>query len=241
MLEAARQNRLLAALPVDDLKRWVPHLRAVKWVRDEVLYDVGARYTHAYFPTDAIVSLLYVASDADASEIGMTGNEGVVGASLLMGDEAGSPSRLVVQSPGWAFALDAHFLQADLQRSSVLQLLLRHAQALATQMAQTAACIHHHRLEQQFCRWLLLCLDRLDGSELATTQLAIASRLGVRRAGVSECAQKLEREGTIRCARGTIAVLDRGALERKACGCYHVISGEYRRLVGNPVAAVGGV
>lgn len=235
MTRAAKQNRLLAALPDEDLKRWSPHLVAVNLTCGEVLHAPGMHLNHVYFPTTAIVSLVYPAPGAQAAaEIGMVGHEGVVGASLLASDDGGPPGRAVVQSSGWAFRLDAERLRADQERSSIRQLLLRHTHALVTQMAQTAACVRHHSLVQQMCRWLLLCLDRVDGADLATTQALIAARLGVRRAGVSECASKLEAAGVIRHTRGLIAVLDRAELERCACGCYALIRNEYRRLLLAP-------
>jgi CRP-like cAMP-binding protein len=237
MFEAARQNRLLSSLPDDDLKRWGPHLRAVPLGRGVVLQESGQPPTYAYFPTSAVVSLIYEASAGAAAEIGMVGNEGVVGALLVASDEAGPPARAMVQSAGWAFRMDAHLLRADLERLAVRDLLWRHAQALITQMAQTAACMRHHPIEQQFCRWLLLCLDRAGGAELITTQATIAAKLGVRRAGISECAHKLQGAGYIRYARGSLTVVDRAGLELKACGCYRVIRDEYRRLLGDGTAA----
>ncbi|MDQ6639516.1 MAG: Crp/Fnr family transcriptional regulator [Pseudomonadota bacterium] len=230
MSRAATRNRLLAALPTDDLKRWSPDLHAVKLTQGQVLHQPGHAPSHVYFPTTAIVSLLYSASGAPAAEIGMIGNEGIVGASLLASEEGGSPACAMVQSSGWGFRLEARRLRAEMERSSVQQLLLRHTQALVTQMAQTAACARHHSLVQQLCRWLLLCLDRAEGNELATTQALIAAKLGVRRAGVCECAHRLQDDGLIRHARGLIAVLDRAGLQRRACGCYAQIRQEYARL-----------
>jgi CRP-like cAMP-binding protein len=231
MFEAARQNRLLASLPDEDMRRWGPHLHAVKLVRGDVLCEPGGRCVDVYFPITAIVSLLYEASKGVSAEIGMVGNEGVVGTTLLMSEDAGPPGCAVVQSTGWAFRFEARLLRADLERSAVMQMLLRHTQALVTQLGQTAACIRHHPIEQQLCRWLLLCLDRVGGNELATTQATIAAKLGIRRAGVGECAHKLQSQGYIRYSRGSITVIDRSGLERCACGCYEVIRGEYRRLI----------
>jgi CRP-like cAMP-binding protein len=184
-----------------------------------------------YFPTTAIVSLLYVMEDGASAEIAVVGCEGVVGIALFMGGET-TPSRAVVQSAGQGYRLHAPAIKDEFNRSGpVMHLLLRYTQALITQMAQTAVCNRHHSLDQQLCRWLLLSLDRLSGSELVMTQELIANMLGVRREGVTEAALRLQRLGLIRYARGHIMVLDRPALEARVCECYAVVKKEYDRLL----------
>jgi CRP-like cAMP-binding protein len=173
-----------------------------------------------YFPTTAIVSLLYVMENGASAEIAVVGNEGIVGVSLFMGGES-TPSRAVVQSAGHGFRLKANIMKEEFNRAGpVLHLLLRYTQALITQMAQTAVCNRHHTLDQQLCRWLLLSLDRLQGNQLVMTQELIANMLGVRREGVTEGALKLQRAGLISYARGHITVLDRKGLEKRSCECY---------------------
>jgi CRP-like cAMP-binding protein len=197
----------------------------------EVLYESGVTLSHVYFPTTAIVSLLYVMEDGASAEIAVVGNEGIVGISLFMGGES-TPSRAVVQSAGQGFRLKAQVLKEEFNRAGpVLHLLLRYTQALITQMAQTAVCNRHHSLDQQLCRWLLLSLDRLQGDELVMTQELIANMLGVRREGVTEAALKLQSAGLIRYARGRITVLDRAGLEQRTCECYAVVKKEYDRLL----------
>lgn len=197
----------------------------------EVLYESGATLSHVYFPTTAIVSLLYVMEDGASAEIAVVGNEGIVGISLFMGGGS-TPSRAVVQSAGLGFRLKARVLKDEFNRAGpVLRLLLRYTQALITQMAQTAVCNRHHSLDQQLCRWLLLSLDRLQGDELVMTQELIANMLGVRREGVTESALKLQTAGLIRYARGRITVLDRAGLELRTCECYAVVKKEYDRLL----------
>jgi CRP-like cAMP-binding protein len=238
MSRAATRNRLLASLPDADLKRWSPSLRAVRLAQGQVLHELGERPGHVYFPTTAIVSLLYKASPSLSAEVGMIGNEGMVGLPLLTGDDAEPLGRAVVQSTGWAFQLSASALRDDRERGLLMQLLLWHTQALVTQIAQIAACIRHHSVTQQMCRWLLLCLDRVDTDDLSATQAVIAAKLGVRRAGVNECARRLQEGGLIRCSRGRISILNRVGLEQQACGCYEVIRKEYRRLKLDPRARV---
>ena len=186
--------------------------------------------SHVYFPTSAIVSLLYVMENGASAEIAVVGNEGIVGISLFMGGES-TPSRAVVQSAGEGFRLEAQVIKAEFNRAPVLHLLLRYTQALITQMSQTAVCNRHHSLDQQLCRWLLLSLDRLQGDDLVMTQELIANMLGVRREGVTEAALKLQAAGLIRYARGHICVLDRPGLERRTCECYAVVKKEYDRLL----------
>jgi len=231
----ARRNRLLATLPEAEWKRWLPRLEPVVMPLGEVLYESGATLSHVYFPTTAIVSLLYVMENGASAEIAVVGREGVVGISLFMGGES-TPSRAVVQSAGTGYRLAAKVLKDEFNRPPVLHLLLRYTQALITQMAQTAVCNRHHTLDQQLCRWLLLSLDRLEGPDLVMTQELIANMLGVRREGVTESAHKLQGAGLIRYARGHITVLDRPALESRACECYAVVKREYDRLLPDEVA-----
>ncbi len=196
-----------------------------------VLYESGATLSHVYFPTTAIVSLLYVMENGASAEIAVVGHEGLVGVSLFMGGES-TPSRAVVQSAGRGFRLQASTMKDEFDRAGpVLHLLLRYTQALITQMAQTAVCNRHHSLDQQLCRWLLLSLDRLQGNDLVMTQELIANMLGVRREGVTEAALKLQKAKLIRYSRGRISVLDRPGLEKRTCECYAVVKVEYDRLL----------
>jgi CRP-like cAMP-binding protein len=224
-------NHLLAALPNLVSTRWLAHLEDVELSLGQVLYESGGTLSHVYFPTTAIVSLLYVMENGASAEIAVVGNEGIVGISLFMGGES-TPSRAVVQSAGRGLRLKAQMMKDEFnQAGPVLHLLLRYTQALITQMAQTAVCNRHHSLDQQLCRWLLLSLDRLQGDELVMTQELIANMLGVRREGVTEGALKLQQAGLIRYARGRITVLDRGGLEKRTCECYAVVKSEYDRLL----------
>ena len=225
------QNHLLDALPRSDYERIAPHLELVPMKLGEVLYEPGIRMRYVYFPTTAIVSLLYVMEDGASAEIAIVGNEGILGISLFMGGET-TPSRAVVQSAGYGFRLKAQLLKNEFGRfGPMLHLLLRYTQALITQMAQTAVCNRHHSVDQQLCRWLLLSLDRLASNELAMTQELIANMLGVRREGVTEAAGKLQDAGLIRYRRGRITVLDRPGLEARSCECYAVVKAEFDRLL----------
>jgi CRP-like cAMP-binding protein len=226
-----RQNCLLAALSAEDFKRLLPHLEHVPLPLGWALYESGTEQGYVYFPTNSIVSLLYVMEDGSSAEIAIVGREGVVGIALFMGGET-TPSRAVVQSAGFGYRLRAGVLKGEFERGGPLQhVLLRYTQALITQMAQTAVCNRHHAVEQQLCRWLLLSLDRLPSNELTMTQELIANMLGVRREGVTEAAGHLQTAGLIHYSRGKITVLDRAKLEARVCECYAVVKREYDRLL----------
>ncbi len=227
------QNHLLAALPSHEFKRLQENLQLVHLPLGQVLYESGCKLASVYFPTTAIVSLLFVLEDGASAEVAIVGNEGILGISLFMGGDT-TPSRAVVQSAGWAYRLDARYIKTEFRRAGpVMILLLRYIQALITQMTQTAVCNRHHGIEQQLCRWLLLSLDRLDSNSLTMTQDLIANMLGVRREGVTDAAGKLQRAGYIRYSRGHITVLDRPGLENRVCECYAVVKCEFVRLLSN--------
>ena len=234
-----RENQILASLSDADWQRWLPQLEWVDLPLGRVLYESGRTVDHVVFPTTAIVALLYLMEDGASAEIAMTGREGLIGVSAFMGGGS-TPGQAVVQNAGQGFRLAAPAIREEFKRSpAVMHLLLGYTQALISQMSQTAACNRHHTVDQQLCRWLLLSLDRLTGSDLAMTQELIASMLGVRREGVTEAALKLQRLGLIRYARGHITVLDRPGLEQRSCECYAVVKREYDRLLsGRPLRSI---
>jgi CRP-like cAMP-binding protein len=227
------QNHLLAALPAAEFGRLAPHLELIPMRLGETLYEPGGQLQHVYFPTTAIVSLLYMLESGSSAEIAGVGNEGILGISLFMGGDT-TPSSAVVQTAGHGYRLQGKLLKEEFNRGGLMQrLLLRCTQALVTQMCQTAACNRHHSIEQQLCRWLLSTLDRLPSNELVMTQELVASALGVRREGITEAAGKLQRAGLIRYRRGHIAVLERSGLEGGACECYAVVKKELGRLLSD--------
>jgi CRP-like cAMP-binding protein len=225
------QNHLLDALPAGDYDRLAPHLELQALKLGDVLYEPGRAMRYVYFPTTAIVSMLYVMEDGSSAEIAIVGNEGILGISLFMGGDT-TPSRAVVQSAGHGFRMRAQVLKSEFERyGTLMHLLLRYTQALITQMAQTAVCNRHHSVDQQLCRWLLLSLDRLASNELTMTQELIANMLGVRREGVTEAAGKLQDAGLVEYRRGKITVLDRARLQARSCECYDVVKKEFDRLL----------
>jgi CRP-like cAMP-binding protein len=231
-----QHNHLLAALPTEVQDRLFPHLELVTMPLGKVLYESGDALRYVYFPTDSIISLLYVMESGASAEIAGVGNEGMLGISLFMGGES-TPSRAIVQSPGSAYRLLGQRLKDEFGRhGEMLLLMLRYTQSLITQMSQTAVCNRHHSVDQQLCRWLLLTLDRSAGNQLAMTQELIANMLGVRREGVTESAGKLQKLGVIEYSRGQITVLNRPKLEKLSCECYAVVKKETDRLLPYAVA-----
>ena len=229
-------NHLIACLPDAVRALWQPHLEVVDFVPNQVLYASEGLLPYVYFPVGTLVSLQYASANGGSTEIAVIGNEGMVGFALIMGGNT-TPSRAVVQVGGAALRMKAPFIKQQFPHvPPVMHLLLRFTQALITQMAQNAVCNRHHTVEQQLCRCLLLSLDRLAGADLRMTHELLASRLGVRREGVTESASTLQRAGVIQYSRGHIRVLDRARLEARACECYGVVRNEYRRLLPDRIA-----
>lgn len=230
-LTAPRDNHLLSALSEEAQQRIFPHLELVTLPLGKVIYESGDTLDSVYFPTNAIVSMLYVMQNGASAEISMVGNEGMMGVALFMGGLS-TPSRAVIQSAGEAYRMPALLFKQEFDRHhELMDLMLRFTQALLTQMAQTAVCNRHHSIDQQLARWILLSIDRLSGNQLNMTQELIANMLGVRREGVSEAAGKLRSKGVIEYSRGHITVLDRLRLEALTCECYGVVKRETDRLL----------
>jgi CRP-like cAMP-binding protein len=226
------ENRLLALLSPDDYERLRPNLRAISFSLGEVVYEFGGQLDYVFFPTTSIISLLYTMENGTSAEMGLTGNDGVVGIALFMGGGT-MPNRAVVQSAGGALRMKAKILQDEFALGGKFQqLLLRYTQALITQISQTAVCNRLHSVEQQLSRWLLLSHDRLSTDELIMTQELIADMLGVRREGVTVAAGRLQDRGAISYVRGRIQILDRQKLEDAVCECYRVVKDEFQRLLG---------
>ena len=231
-VDEAIQNRLLAALPANEYDRLRLHLQLLSFSLGVIFYGFAAQLDYVFFPTTSIISLLYTMENGSSAEMGLTGNDGVVGIALFMGGGT-MPNRAVVQSAGRAFRMKAKLLQDEFALGGTFQrLLLRYTQALITQISQTAVCNRLHSVEQQLCRWLLLSHDRLNTNELVMTQELIADMLGVRREGVTVAAGRLQDEGAISYVRGRIQILDREKLEATVCECYRVVKDEVDRLLG---------
>ncbi len=232
----ALSNHLLAALPADEFARLEPDMERASLGLGEVIYESGEQLEYVYFPTTAIISLLYIMENGSTAEIGMTGNDGLVGIALFMGGST-TPNRAVVQSAGNAFRLPSKTLQSAFGLGGTFQsILLRYTQYLMTQISQTAVCNRLHSVEQQLCRWLLINHDLLHSNKLVMTHELIANMLGVRREGVSIAAGHLQQKSLIKYSRGTITMLDRPALESAVCECYRVVKDEYDRILGTYVS-----
>lgn len=229
-------NHLLAGLPDKEYRRLRPNLQHVMLSQGEIIYEPGGRLDYVFFPTECVVSLLYTTEDGSTAEIGLTGNDGVVGVALFLGGDTTS-NRAVVQIAGSALRMKAEVLQDEFARGGQFQhLMLRYTQALITQISQTAVCNRLHLIEKRLCRWLLLSHDRVHSDELLMTQEFIANMLGGRRESVTVAAGRLQEAGLIHYARGHIKILDRKGLEVTVCECYHIVKREFDRLLGNKVS-----
>jgi CRP-like cAMP-binding protein len=225
------ENHLLAALPPSDLAAIAPHLKLQRLRPGQLLSDSGESIKQIYFPTTAIVSMIFLMADGATAEVAAVGNEGVIGVPVLMGGVT-MPTRIEVRSGGYAYAMNAQLFKREFERHGFMhQLMLLYIQALLTQIAQSALCNRHHHVVKQVSCWLLLTQDRLKSNELAVTQQLIATMLGVRREGVTEAAGKLQDAGLICQRRGHITILDREGLEQHACECYGIVKREFQRLL----------
>jgi CRP-like cAMP-binding protein len=232
----ALKNHLLAALPEKEYARIQSKLEPVSFKLGEVLYESGDKMDYAYFPTTAIISMLYIMENGATAEIGVVGNDGLIGGALFMGGDA-TTSRAIIQSEGNTFRMKAADVKVEFALGGIFQkIALRFTQALMTQISQTAVCNRLHSVEQQLCRWLLLSHDRLDTDKLVMTHDLISNMLGVRREGVTLAAQKLAKRKLIKNVRGTITVIDRQGLEEAVCECYAVVNNEYNRLLGRGIS-----
>ena len=229
-----KQNQILAALPKAEYERLLPDLQLVPMPTNWTLSESGDHVNFLHFPISGIVSLIYALEDGTSSEIALVGNEGLVGISIFMGGES-MPSSTEVQSPGNAYRLSRKVMKREFDLGGQLQhLALLYTQALICQTSQTAVCNQHHAVEQRFCRWLLMSMDRLHSNRMKVTQEQISHLLGIRRESVSQTAGKLQKEGLIAAARGSITILDRAKMEDRACECYGVVKQECDRLLPPP-------
>ena len=228
-----QENRLLAALPIEEYEKLLPQLELVPLKAGQVLYESGDVMRYVYFPVSTAVSLMYITAAGSSTEIAMVGNEGVIGVALFMGGGS-TYGRAVVQHTGQAYRLKGQTLKNEFQNSILMQrILLVYTQALLTQMAQMAICNRHHSVEQQLCRWLLWTLDYSPSNQIDTTQELISRMLGVRREGITEAAGRLQAAGLIQYSRGHIKVLDRPRLEKASCECYSEVRKEFNRLLSS--------
>lgn len=225
-------NRLLAALPDAEYQRLIPHLQQVSLPFKQVLHEAGEPIEYVYFPQRGMVSCLATMEDGSMIEVGIVGNDGILGIPAALGDNI-AITTLTVQVAGSAMRMKASVLKTEFQRGGVLQsLLLRYMQAQHAFVSQTAACNRLHYLEGRLARWLLLVCDRVGSNELPLTHEFLSQMLGVRPAGVTEAANALQQAGLIRYTRGKITILNQEELEAASCECYEIIKGEYARLLG---------
>lgn len=232
----AFRNSLLASLPAAEFDRIQPALQPVFLKLGDVLHECCNQMDCVYFPTTAVVTLLYLTQDGTTTTTGIIGNDGILGIELFMGGNS-TPNLAIVQSAGRAFRMSAGAVRAEFAADCAFRdSLLRYTQALITQVSQTAVCNRLHSVQQQLARWLLDSLDRLEADKLALTHEQIARFLGVRRESVTIAIEKLSELGLVKNVRGLVTIIDRDGLEFAACECYRVVSDEYDRLVGRNIS-----
>ncbi len=226
------RNRLLAALPTEDLARLWPRLEPVELGLRQIIQVPDEPITAVYFPESGWISMIALLVDGNSAEVGIVGSEGMVGLPLLLGSDR-SPTEAMVQAPGTFLRLGADVFGEERDRSAPLRtLLLRYALAFQVQVTQTAACNGHHALDQRLARWLLIAHDRAGGDEFPMTQEFLAMMLCVHRPGVTIAARLFQQAGLIRYGNGQITITDRAGLEAAACECHGVVHREFVRLLG---------
>ena len=231
-----RLNHILGRLPATEYERLLPDLKLVPMPRNWTMSESGDHESYLHFPTSGIVSLIYDLEDGSSSEVALVGNEGMVGISIYMGGES-LPSSTEVQSVGHAYRLSRKVMKHEFSLGGKLQqLALLYTQALICQTSQTAVCNQHHSIDQRFCRWLLMSLDRLQSDKMAITQEQISHLLGIRRESVTQTAGRLQKDGLIAVARGSLTLLNRPKLEKRVCECYAAVTEECERLLPTPKA-----
>jgi CRP-like cAMP-binding protein len=227
------ENRLLKSLRDDQFERLLPHMQVVRLPQSRVLYDAGATVNNLYFPNDGMISLLSVNGDGTTIEVGMVGNEGVVGIPVVLRIST-TPYGAMVQIPAEVIRIKGEIVKAEFGRGGELHdLLLRYTHTLLTQISQSVVCNRFHTIEKRLCRWLLVARDRVKTDTLHLTQEIIAHMLGISRTGVTTAAGALQKAGYIRYSRGRITILDRKAMEEFSCECYQITKEEFARFINN--------
>jgi CRP-like cAMP-binding protein len=227
------ENQILAALSADVYDRLAPHLDWVTFEQGAMIHTPGELLSHLYFPIDCLFSITITMQNGATAEVGMVGNREVLGINAIMGNSETTQTEYGIQCPGSALKIKAHVVRQEFDRNGELHnVLLRYTQAFLAQVSQTAACNSLHTLEQRLPRWLLETQERINADRLPLTQEFIATMLGVRRAGVTQMAQKLQERQLIQYRRGNVQILNQAGLEASACECFKRIKAEYDRLLG---------
>lgn len=226
-------NHILAALSLTEYQRIAPHLKLVNLTSGEILLEPNEPVETIYFPERAMISLVSIMMDGSTTEIGLVGNEGMIGLPAVLGGNS-TTSRTIVQVSGTAQQIPADIIRQEFSRGKELQqILLLYTQAFLTQVSQSAACNRQHNIEERLARWLLSVQDCVLQQELFLTQEFIANMLGTRRSGVTVAAGILQQAGMIRYSRGKINIIDQSRLEETACECYQLVQKEFIRLLGS--------
>ncbi|HJZ33017.1 MAG TPA: Crp/Fnr family transcriptional regulator [Hyphomicrobiaceae bacterium] len=217
------RNRLLCALPEQDLQELLPDLEHIELRREQVLVDADSSLDHVFFPDSGVISVVAVYPDGSIIEMATIGREGCTGFQAVFGSKTSS-ARLLVQVPGTAARMSRQaFARAVQEVPNFLALVHAHVLAFLEQVMVSAACNGAHNVRQRLARWLLMMRDRHDGNELPLTQDLLAEMLGVHRPSITNAAQSLQRDGLIVCGRRRVTILDRDGLIAASCECYRLV------------------
>lgn len=228
----ATANRLIEGLPRSDREHLLSGSELVELDLADVLCESEGRIRYVYFPTTCFVSLTIPSDDEDCLEVGLVGDEGMIGLSLLLGVNI-APQRAVVRGSGAAWRISAAPFCREVEHSAALRRRLNgYLYVMLRQLAQTVVCTHFHGIESRLARWLLMTGERAHSDEFYITQEFISSMLGVRRAGVNRAAGALQDRQLIHYSRGHLTIVDRRALQAAACACYADVTDTYARILG---------
>jgi CRP-like cAMP-binding protein len=228
---AFKKNLILRALPDKEYERLYPYLEPVALTKGTTLYSAGDAARHAYFVVSGMISLLAITEDGNAIEVGMVGNEGMVGLPVVLGFNI-VPHLVVTQLPCTALRIRTDRLKAEFNLGGQLHgLLLRYTHTLITQLSQSASCNMFHTVKQRLCRWLLIARDRVESDTLCLTQEFVSQMIGAPRTSVTTVAGSLQREGLVSYRRGKIIILDGAGLEAASCECYRIVKESIRRCI----------
>lgn len=226
-------NRLLDVLPPKLYEQFFPRLTTISLAQGEMLHFSGEVIQDLYFPIDCLLSITITMENGDTAETGVIGNREVLGVNAFMGGRETTQTDYVVQIGGRVVKMDATAFREEFDRNPELRsIFLTYTQAFIAQISQTTACNSLHTLEQRLGRWLLEAHDRVESHDIDLTQQFLSEMLGVRRAGVTQAAQKLQDDGLVTYRRGHIHICDRDGLENASCECFRRVRNEYDRLLG---------
>jgi CRP-like cAMP-binding protein len=223
---AGAENRLLKALPENELERVLSESTLVSLKKRQILYSAGDTIKFCYFPLSGMISALSTTQSGKSLILGIVGNEGFVSAAALLQPPA-APYEIMAQVETHAVRIKAELLREEFKRGGEFQqLVMSYLHQILSQISQSAVCHRFHTVEQCLACWLLISADRIQMDEFSLTQQCLSQMLGVPRTNVTRVAAQLQNTGLINYRYGKIKIVDRQKLNRAACECYQVVKRE---------------